>query len=85
MQINWGMLPFVLTGVAMTIGVFRSTRAEQPPPIGREFFRPHWEWERNNPIVRRLRAASAWLTIFIGAFATLVLLLIFCGVGLPFD
>jgi hypothetical protein len=83
-EIHWAMLPLVLTGVAVTIGGFRSDRAKQPPPVGREFYRPHWEWERNDPVGRRLRAARGWITSLIAASVTLVFLLAFFGVGLPF-
>ena len=83
MHIHWAMLPPVLTGAAIVIGSMRSDRADQPSPIGREFYRPHWEWERTDPVGRRLRAARGWITSLIATSVTLIFVLAFLGFDLP--
>lgn len=83
MHIRWEMLPLFLTGLAIILGIRRYDRAVQPPPIGREFYRPHWEWERTDPIGRRLRVVKQWIGMLLASSVTLVFLLAFFGLDLP--
>lgn len=83
MQIRWEILPLVLMSVIVMTGILRYDRADQPPPLAREFYRPHWEWERTNPIGRRLRVAKRWIGFALAASVALVLLLAFLGINMP--
>jgi hypothetical protein len=77
------MLPLALTGLVIIVGIVRMHYADQPPPLAREFYRPHWEWERTNPMGRPLRAAKTCIAVLFAVSATLVFSLAFLGISLP--
>lgn len=83
MEFNWAMLPLALTGFVVIAGILRMHYADQPPPLGREFYRPHWEWERTDPLGRRLRAAKTCIAVLFAVSATLAFSLAFFGLSLP--
>lgn len=82
MHIRWEMMPLFLTGMAIMLGIRRYDRAVEPPPIGREFYRPHWEWERTHPLGRRLRVAKQWIGMLLATSVALVFFLAFLGLDL---
>jgi hypothetical protein len=82
-HIRWEMMPLVFMGVVIVLGIRRYDRATQPPPVGREFYRPHWEWERTDPLGRRLRVAKYWIGLILATSVTCVFFLAFVGIDLP--
>ena len=83
MELHWVMLPLVLFSLALTVGIARTHYADQPPPLAREFYRPHWEWERSDPTGRRFKAARTCVSILFALSLTSVFVLAFLGISLP--
>jgi hypothetical protein len=75
------MLPLAMTSLVVMIGIIRMRRANQPPPLAREFYRPYWEWERANPLGRRLLIIRNWIVVSLCASVTLIFILAFLGIG----
>jgi hypothetical protein len=82
MSFDWSALPLLLAGIATTAGIIRFSRRADPPPLAREFYRPHWEWERTHPLGRRMRWIRNSIGILFAACFTVVFAFKFFGLSL---